>query len=543
MSRTRQCPGRTRSVLFLFGLIFSMPLVSNAQEPFSAAQLADGSIEVIVNRPLIDPADRPIIKMFEVSGTGKAQRTFERTPTGETKGISNNRFIGTVRLPPPRAGFDHYDFEVLNYKTSDGIESFRGSVTLNLSAGIVRPANGNKLRIEFRAPDTFDWQNLARWISTATGSGATVKVTLQNGQSQDYNVTGTSLTSKKCPALRPGESSTLCTVRAVLELDSSLPVGLSVNVAVKLNEDAFSPGPIADGLPLAQFRGGIIGRVGTDQALAAGKDRDPVRANVIEIGGSYSTSIKLDPDPTSTKPPKRKTDGSLDLRLATPTIFFHDEIEKWWTWTPAQLEGQISTGKLTGENLATNTIRAFTQIQRVLTIKRTRDRDWLRFTGEGGASADRDLRTIEYTGSADFRYSPAFLFRTLSDNPLPGRAPTLLVEFMPAGIEIGRRQVRRDPIFLADDFVRRFRFAGKLELQLPPYLQFKIENRSWVRGEVEKSKFRNFFSTSLTIFPAKQSSNSSAGVFLSYERGSLPPFSTARSSTFRFGFRVRRKDW
>lgn len=188
-------------------------------------------------------------------------------------------------------------------------------------------------------------------------------------------------------------------------------------------------------------------------------------------------------------------------------------------------------------------MRLFTQVQRAITVKRRSDRDWLRFTGEGGASADRDLRTVEYTGSGDFRYSPAFLFRTLSDNPLPGRAPTLLVEFMPAGVELGKRQVRRDPIFPADDFIRRFRFAQRLELQLPPYLQFKIENRSWIRGEVQRNKFRNFFSTTLTFFPAKLNSNSSAGVFLSYERGVLPPFSTPRPSTFKIGCRVRRKNW
>lgn len=543
MTTTLSILRRKLFALTPLALLLCMLSSSQAQEVSSAVQLADGKIEITINEPLVGAASQPVVKIFEVIKVGKTQKTFELMPVSQTQGVSGNSFIAVVTPPTPRMGFDHYDFEVLNYKTGTEVESFRGSVLLNLSATIVPPATGNMLRVRFAAPNTFNWQNLQTWISAATATGATVTVTLQNGQTDSFNIVNARIENRQCPPLHPGESFTTCFLKVVLELDKSLPAGLSIGTTVKFRDEVFPPNPIAGNLPLEQFRAGIGGKVGTDPALAATKDRDPIRTNVIEVGGSYNTSIKLDRDPTATKPPQRKTDGSLDFRFATPTIFFKDEIERWWTWIPVQFDGMISTGKLTGDNLATNTMRLFTQVQRVHTIKRAHDRDWLRFTGEGGASADRDLRVIEYTGSADFRYSPAFLFRTLTDNPLPGLAPTILVEFMPAGVEIGRRQVRRDPIFLSDDFIRRFRFAGKLELQLPPYLQLKIENRSWVRGEVQQNKFRNFFSTTLTYIPTRLSSNSSAGVFLSYERGVLPPFSTARTSTLKIGFRVRRKDW
>ena len=536
-------PSERTSAFALLAILFLMASTCRAQDVASATQAPDGRIEITISEPLIGAADQPIVKIFEITGVGKNQKTFEVRPLSETQGVSGGKFSATVTPPAPRTGFNHYDFEVLNYKTSTDVESFRGSIVLNLSASIVPPATGNKIRVRFAAPNSFNWQNLRAWISAAS-KGATATVALQNGQSDTYKVIDAAIEpAPDCPRLQAGDTFVTCFLRVVLEFDRSLPAGLAVNITLKFPDDVFPPNAIADSLPLEQFHGGITGKVGTSQALAAGKDRDPVRTNVVEVGGSYSTSINLDQDPTSTKPPKRKTDGTLDLRLATPTNYFKDEIEKWWSWTPVQFDGTISTGKLTGDNLATNTMRLFTQIQRVKTVKRRSDRDWLRFTGEGGAAADRDLRTIEYTGSADFRYSPAFLFRTLSDNPLPGRAPTLLVEFMPAGIELGKREVRRDPIFPADDFVRRFRFAEKLELQLPPYLQFKIEDRSWIRGEVPRNKFRNYFVTTLTFFPAKLNSNSSAGVFLSYERGVLPPFSTARTSALKIGFRVRRKDW
>ena len=112
-----------------------------------------------------------------------------------------------------------------------------------------------------------------------------MKVTLQNGQSQDYTVTGVTFTNKKCPALQPGDSFVFCTMRVILELDGTLPAGLTVGVKLKFGDEAFSSAAVVDGLPLEQFRGGIAGRLAIDQGLAAGKDRDPVRANVVEVGG------------------------------------------------------------------------------------------------------------------------------------------------------------------------------------------------------------------------------------------------------------------
>jgi hypothetical protein len=76
-----------------------------------------------------------------------------------------------------------------------------------------------------------------------------------------------------------------------LELDKSLPTGLSIGTTVKFRDEVFAPNPIAGNLPLEQFRAGIGGRVGTDPALAATKDRDPIRSNVIEVAGSCNTSM------------------------------------------------------------------------------------------------------------------------------------------------------------------------------------------------------------------------------------------------------------
>lgn len=131
----------------------------------------------------------------------------------------------------------------------------------------------------------------------------------------------------------------------------------------------------------------------------------------------------------------------------------------------------ISTGKLSTTNLSANTLRLFTQAQYVKQIAQKGTDDFLTFNFEGGAAADRDLRVIDYTGNVDLRYEPGFLNKTLSTDSVVGKTPTVLFELMPVSIELGGRQVRRDPLFVADNFIRKFRFSGKLDFSFRPTLK------------------------------------------------------------------------
>lgn len=534
--------------LGLFVATIALLLISTtatAQTVFSARMTQSGKIEVEISVPSINAADDPpVIKIFEVIKVWDVTKTIERTQSGTTMGVSaQGNFIATVNSPPPADGFDHFEIEILNYKTTAGTENFRAAV-YSLTAAITKAAGG-EIDLTFTGLNVTDWNRLRTWISVAAAAGPSVTVSFPNGTTKSLKVTHASFIQEMqlCPPLPPGQSFAECILVATLDLNGFLPVGKPAQVTLTFPGSVFAPNPIAAGLPLELLKNAIGPADVSGTAVTASKERDPIRANVIEAGGSYNTSIKLDPDPATNEKPKRETQGSADLRLASPSITFDDQITKWYTWTPVQFDALVSTGKLTGDSISTNSMRLFTQLERVYVVHRQRGIDFFRIVGEGGVTADRDLRVLEYTGVADFRYNPAWLNRVLESGAIADLAKTLRVELVPFGVELGHRQVRRDPLFLADDFIRRFRFASKLELSLPPYFQFSIENRSWWRGEVEQGRFKNHFKTELTVFPAKLSRNSSAGVFFSYERGALPPFTTQRISAFKLGFRVRRKNW
>lgn len=537
---------RTRR-LFVLAIIlcFLIAMKANAQTVFSARIVQSGRIEVEISVPSLNTGgDQPVIKLFEVVKGATETEAFERTPVSVTTGVSaGGNFIATVDSTPPVPGFDHFEIEVLNYKTAAGTRNFRAPV-YGLTAAITQ-ALGGQIDLTFTGLNITAWNRLRTWISVVGASNPPVTVTFPNGTTETMKVTNASFIEPKefCPPLSPGQSFGECTLVATFDLNGSLPVSTPAQVTITFPGSVFAPNPVAGSLPLDLLKNPIGPAPVSGTPLTTSKERDPIRTNVIEAGGSYNTSIKLDPDPTTNKKPERETQGSFDLRLAAPTITFDDRITRWYTWTPVQLDALVSTGKLTGDSVSTNSMRLFTQLERVYAVHRERGIDFFRIVGEGGVSADRDLRVLEYTGVADFRYNPAFLNRVLNKDAIPDLARTLRVEFVPFGVELGHRQVRRDPLFLSDDFIRRFRFAGKLELMRPPFFQFVIENRSWWRGEVAERKFKNYFNTELTIFPAGLRQNFSAGVFLSYERGSLPPFTTQRISTFKLGFRVRRKNW
>jgi len=517
---------------------------ARSQELFSAKMIAPQRIEAEVSAPFgpyNTNVDAPEISVFEIINSGQTTKTVERPLSHVNKQVTNNHLVVTFDVPAANKDFDHYEVQVRNYKTADDPLTFRGavySITVSITS-----ASDKKLSLIIRGLNTTDWQRIRKWIAEVAASGPTVTVDLGAAGTRTLKVTNASYIEMRpdCFPLELGQRYGECILGANLALDDRLPVGIPGTVKLSFPATAFDP-QLADNLPLELVKNGVTGKISITP-LGAAQDRDPIRTNVIEAGGSFNTSIKLDADPATNKKPDRENQATADLRLASKSVTFADKTRSFWTWTAAQLDAQVSSGKITIDSLSTNTLRGFTQIQHVRAIERKEGIDFFRFVGEGGAAADRDLRVIEYTGLGDLRYNPAILNRVLDRDPLPDHAKRIIVELTPFGFEVGHRQVRRDPLFASDDFIRRFRAAAKLQLDLPPHFQFAIENRCWWRGEVEKDRFRNYFTTSFTIVPGKLSTNSSLGIVLSYDRGSLPPFSTPRESAFKIGLRFRRKEW
>jgi hypothetical protein len=507
----------------------------HAQEVLIAQMSTRQQIKLEVRESLKDTVDVPVIHLFEVVTIGDKQRIFERTPVSVTRSIVNGNLTATLDIAPVSANFHHFEVEVRNYVSNaePTPQSFRGLVVgLNVTGN--SNARNKEVNLNFLGPSNVDWGKFKEWISTTAKAAATGTAVLPDGSKTHFNVTEVNTGN-----LLPGGDTTNITV--TFALDERLPIGSKVTMAFAAA--AFHPNPSAGDLPVDMLRAGVGPITVGGTAVSTAAERDKVRVNVLEAGGNFNTSIKLDPDPTKNEEPKRKNEANADLRLASPSIFFADHKSRYAMWTPAQFDAQVSNDKLTGESISTNTMRLFTQVQQVWNSTGGSGTSFYRLVGEGGINADRDLRTIEYTGLADFRFNPGALNRPLDKNAAADRATVIRTEFIPIGVELGHRQVRRDPLFVADDFVRRLRFGAKLELIMPPYFEFGIEDRVWWRGEFAENKFKNYFTMSLTVLPVVSDTNSSVGVFISYERGALPPFTTQRVSTLKAGFRVRRKSW
>lgn len=519
-----------------FLLFLGIEAQAQPNEVLRVQMLRAGQIELEVRERLSGSVDEPVIHLFEIVKVGETKRMFERRP-GITRRLVDGRLVATLDIVPPSANFDHFEVEVRNYvsETESTPQSFRATVT-SITMEIVAAEN-RSIELRFKGPGAVDWSRFQTWITTQAVPAASVTIIVPDSPPIQARVTNAS----NLEAF-PNE------FYATFNLDRSLPLGSKVTLTIGPN--AFPANPQPDDLPLALLAAPVGPVDVRGAAQEANPDRDPMRLNVLEVGGNYNTSIKLDPDPTTNEEPERETEATLDLRLAAPTITFAERFTNtspprfkgYSTWTPVELDAQVSNGKLTGDSISTNTIRLFTQLQKVFNSTGSGNISFYRLVGEGGLNADRDLRTIEYTGLADFRWNPGFLTRVIGKNDA-GREFKIAAEFIPIGVELGHRQVRRDPLFEADNFIRRLRFGAKFELVKAPHFEFSIEDRMWWRGEFAENKFKNFFTTSFTYFPISGETNSSAGIFFSYERGALPPFTTQRSSTLKMGFRVRRKNW
>lgn len=521
-----------RANLMAFLLLIGIDV--KADEVLLAQMSKTQQIELEVREPLKGSVDRPMVHLFEVVKVGDKQKIFERTPIRTTRRLVDGHLAVTLDINAPSANFDHFEVEVRDYESTmeSTPQSFRATV-----AGItvtVFQAKNKAVDLRFKGSKDVDWRKFQTWITTAAVPAASVTIILPNS-----SVVAARVINASNLVARPAGDVTI--LAAEFNLDQSLPPNSKVKLT--FGSSAFPPNPSAADLPLDLLRAAVGPTDVASVALPVGQERDKVRLNVLEAGGNYNTSIKLDPDPTTNEEPERKTEATFDLRVASPTSVFAEHDSRYATWTPAQLDAQVSNGKLTGDSISTNTIRAFTQIQQVFNTTDSGPISFFRLVGEGGINADRDLRTIEYTGLGDFRWNPGFLNRVVERDPPPDRGTTIRTEFIPIGVELGHRQVRRDPLFEADNFIRRLRFAAKFELLKPPFFEFSIEDRVWWRGEFAEHKFKNYFTTTFTYLPAGGRTNNSAGIFFSYERGSLPPFTTQRTSTLKAGFRVRRKSW
>lgn len=535
-----------------FVILMTIPLYGQ-DEVLSISQSANGDIIVKLNKAP-DNADNnpPLLRLYEIVKVGNSTKTVFRTKK-EIKKTNQGKYEITIPQMPKPDRFIKYEADISNYLSEGEELNFRTALLPAITASIIS-GNNKEVILRFLVPKTVKGGcgSARSWLIAAFQPTANtkLKVTRPSNETLEFKIIDREILDST------GENSpeTLdCSIRVKLILDKRLPTAEKLNPAEVIFTADFieSDRTVVENPSFSAYRDGIKGSIDTKAGLNEAEKRDEERKVVLEFGGGLTTAKQkeevTDPDDD------RETTGFLDLRVASPTFNYYkmgnaseetnsERLASWRAWTPLQFEAMISEGKLEKKNLATNTMRLFTQYQFIKDTYQD-STDFLILNLEAGAAADRDLRVIDYTGNIDFRWEPNFLNRVLRIGETD-KTPRINFQIMPASVELGKRQERRDPFFPgADSFIRRFRFSEKLDLQFPPYAQLIIDHRSWIRGEVSENRFRNYFKTTLNLFPRRLSDNFSAGVFFSYERGTLPPFSTPSTSTYKLGFRIRRRQW
>jgi hypothetical protein len=503
----------------------------------------------------------PMVRLYEAVGTGDAAKLKYVTldqPPAMSAFPAEGTFEVTLRLPTPSNGFVRYEVDISNYVSGSDDLNFRAAIPTAVRAEIVSAPSRDQVKLKFYIPGNTPGGcgRAKEWILRALGRNANSKIRVSGSEgaaAEEYSIVGAQ-DGNVIGGLAPAGEIDPCTFETNATLERKLPAAETLNPTMLVFDKEFlnSQFTLVEHPSFAGLRDGVKGSLKTPTGPAEAEKRDDERKGVFEVGGGLTTAKQKEGAADLSE--DRETSGFVDLRLALNTRYYFErgsrgELSSWWSWTPAQFDATISEGQLLGKNLTTNTMRLFTQAQFVKNITPresdgTRDAsDFIALNLEGGAAADRDLRVIDYTGAADFQWEPGYLNQTFGRSDAD-ETPAILFTLSPVGVELGGRQVRRDPFFEgADAFIRRYRFGVRAELQLPPFAQFTVENRFWVRGEVDENRFRNYFKTSLNLFPRRLNENVSAGIFLSYEAGSLPPFSTPAVATFKVGFRVRGKHW
>ena len=254
---------------------------------------------------------------------------------------------------------------------------------------------------------------------------------------------------------------------------------------------------------------------------------------------------------------KRTTRGVLDVRFAPWMDVLQPVIREnklLHFLTPFYLNANVATGKITKDTLALNRILfGFEGELRYYTSRRWEDENgnnrhsnpiWHRLKYGAQHASDRDFKQDEFTGKIE--YAPIFeaLYNPYKFN-FTGNTGDKIQKwygyaFQPrVGFEIGRTYHRDNPaaVIKPSANVRRFYFGGDLGFDLTGHTNLSVTDVFYVRGEVPENRTQNYFKGSFDLL-FRRGDVTSSGVFLSFERGQLPPFATPPANVFKVGFRI-----
>ena len=339
-----------------------------------------------------------------------------------------------------------------------------------------------------------------------------------------------------------------------MRFDQSLPA-TKYNIEIAFTSDP----PFELSEKLTATLSGASQMAAPDSSALVGKDKLGLRSfeNNLDVGFVIISSVKTEDDKR-----KRSNIGTLDLRFA-PSLLGRTqppETKTWLRfWTPFFIDAKVSNGKIDNDTLSLNRILFGTELVfRYFKSTAAGDRNRYLLTLRGVNASDRDYKRAEITGEFEFRPIFNVVNRPLKRSPsLP--VPSVIVPDGPpreittskifgyqiqpfVGTEIGRTYRDRRSILKGEelsDNVRRIYFGADMAFDLTSHFTLSFTDILYVRGEAPDDRLHHYFNGKIEVPLGNLWSHLAQSVYLSFERGGQPPFSTPDVNALKVGYRIR----
>lgn len=285
-------------------------------------------------------------------------------------------------------------------------------------------------------------------------------------------------------------------------------------------------------------------------------DDDRGTTDFFDLGLTLTSSVANETQEDGTVRRDRTTRGALDLWFApilNKRTVGASGLGGWvQLWTPFYIDAKVATGKITADTLALNTINLGSVYEFRQYLNTHKYPDLLRHALTFEHTSDRDFKQDEFKFAYEFQPIFGRINRPIGSAPnllrgeiVPNTEDRFGLEIIPVvGFELGRVYRVRDP----EDFegisrnLRRFYFGADMVFDFTRFVRLELSDRYFVNGENPDNRTRNYFLGSLELALSEiETSRVRAhhALFLSFERGDLPPFANPGVNVFKFGYRIR----
>jgi hypothetical protein len=403
------------------------------------------------------------------------------------------------------------------------------------------------------------------WLSRRSAAGFAVKTEpiLSRGV-LDKRVDGITVQPAEVDKARSGGGLSVC-----MQIDSGLPF------------DTFDASIMANDKPPFEFIKPLYAR-----ELSARTRVIPARAEIdtrevsarplernLDLGVAFTSKVLDVKKPDNQSLRERQNVGTLDVLLAPflnnkrGRISFAELAAKTpesrydlvTFWTPLLVDAKVSTTPITQETLSLNRVVVGTE-REWRWYGRSKFDNTFRLLGRASNASDRDFKRAEVKGSIEFIPLIGALNHALID-----RSDFVRMELDPAhrlreipaklgwevrplvGAEFGRTYVRGRPAEFLTTLprvnLRRAYFGLDLLLNIKA-MTLTMSDLFYIRGESETERKQNYFLGQFDV-PLSGISNEhvSQSIFLSFQRGKLPPFNKVGVNAFKIGYRIRSLGW